>query len=216
MARLHAAADIRLADEPVPEAGPGQSLVRVTAVGICGSDLHWWNESGIGDARLTMPLVLGHENAGVIAAGPNAGLRVAIDPAIPCESCQQCRDGHRNLCPAVQFSGHGTVDGGMREFLTWPTAHLHRLPDRLTDGDGAMLEPLGVAAHSLDLGHVRLGGTAAVVGCGPIGLLLIQLLRTTGAATIVAIDPLPHRREAAARLGADLAAERRPRPGCTT
>jgi L-iditol 2-dehydrogenase len=207
VARLHAAADIRLADEPVPEGGPSHSLVRVTAVGICGSDLHWWSEGGIGDAQLGTPLVLGHENAGVIATGPSAGQLVAIDPAIPCETCQQCRDGYRNLCPRVQFAGHGNVDGGMREFLTWPTALLHRLPDQLTACDGAMLEPLGVAAHCIDLGHLRLGGTAAVVGCGPIGLLVIQLLRLTGAAKIVAIDPLPHRRQVAAQIGADSAAE---------
>jgi L-iditol 2-dehydrogenase len=204
-ARLHGAADIRLAEEPTPEAEPGASLVRVTAVGICGSDLHWWAESGIGDASLSRPLVLGHESAGVIVAGPRSGERVAIDPAIPCERCRPCRDGYRNLCPEVRFAGHGSTDGGMREFLSWPTELLHRLPDRLTDSDGALLEPLGVAVHTLDLGHLRFGGSAAVVGCGPIGLLVIQLLRLAGASQIVAFDPLPHRREAAAQLGADLA-----------
>ena len=81
---------------PAPE--PGTTLVRVTAVGICGSDLHWWDEGAIGDAKLTHPLVLGHEGAGVIAEGPRSGERVAIDPAIPCETCRACRDGYRNLC----------------------------------------------------------------------------------------------------------------------
>jgi L-iditol 2-dehydrogenase len=207
VARLHAALDLRLAEEPVPAREPGTSLVRVTALGICGSDLHWWNESGIGDAQLSRPLVLGHENAGVIAAGPRAGQRVAMDPAIPCDGCRSCRAGYRNLCPSVKFAGHGGVDGGMREFLSWPTPYLHPLPDRLTDCQGALLEPLGVAAHAIDLGHLRLGGRAAVIGCGPIGLLLIQLLRVTGAARVVAVDPLPHRREAANRLGADVTAD---------
>jgi len=205
VARLHAAEDLRLADEPVPEPGPGMSLVRVTAVGICGSDLHWWTESGIGDARLGEPLVLGHENAGLIADGPRAGERVAIDPAIPCEHCGQCRAGYRNLCAQVRFAGHGGLDGGMAEFLSWPTDLLYPLPDRLTDSDGALLEPLGVAAHALDLGHLRLGDSAAVVGCGPIGLFLVQLLRLAGAARVVAFDPLAHRRQAAIRLSADLA-----------
>src|SRR5579859_2017318 len=136
-ARLHAARDLRLADEPVPVPVPGESLVRVTAVGICGSDLHWWAESGIGDARLRAPLVLGHENAGVIEAGPRRGERVAIDPAVPCERCRACRDGYRNLCPQVKFAGHGIVDGGMREFLAWPAALLHPLPDALADSEGA-------------------------------------------------------------------------------
>jgi L-iditol 2-dehydrogenase len=204
-ARLHAPGDIRLAEEPVPAAGPSMSLVRVTAVGICGSDLHWWDDAGIGDARLERPLVLGHENAGVIADGPRRGQRVAIDPAIPDETCPQCRRGYRNLCPQVRFAGHGATDGGLREFLAWPTSLLHPLPDLLSDADGALLEPLGVALHALDLGHLRLGQSAAVIGCGPIGLMLIQLLLAGGAARVVAADPLPHRRRAAARFGAQAA-----------
>ena len=88
VARLHAVADLRLADEPLPVPGPGESLVRVTAIGICGSDLHWWDQGGIGDAALDHPLVLGHEAAGVIDHGPRRGQRVAIDPAIPDGTCQ--------------------------------------------------------------------------------------------------------------------------------
>ena len=169
-ARLHAVGDLRVADEPVPDgSGPGMRLVRVTAVGICGSDLHGWDEGAIGDAKLTHPLVLGHEGAGVIAEGPRAGQRVAIDPAIPCETCRACRDGYRNLCYRLKFSGHGDTDGMMREFMAWPTTALHPLPDRVSDADGAMLEPLGVAIHSVDLGHLPFGGTASVIGCGPIG-----------------------------------------------
>jgi L-iditol 2-dehydrogenase len=183
------------------------SLVRVTAVGICGSDLHWWDEGAIGDAKLTHPLVLGHEGAGVIAEGPRSGERVAIDPAIPCETCRACRDGYRNLCYRLKFSGHGETDGMMREFMAWPTSALHPLPDRVSDADGAMLEPLGVAIHSVDLGHLPFGGTASVIGCGPIGLLLIQVLKAAGASSVLAVEPLAHRREAAARLGADQVAD---------
>src|SRR5215472_17012428 len=207
VARLYAVGDLRLADEPAPEPGPGESLVKVTAVGICGSDLHWWGEAGIGDARLAHPLVLGHEAAGVIEDGPDRGRRVAIDPAIPCGTCRPCRDGYRNLCLRIRFAGHGSQDGAMREFMTWPAHRLHPLPAGLSDADGAMLEPLGVAIHALDLGHVLLGASVAVAGCGPIGLLLIQVLRAAGAGQITAFEPLPHRRAAATRLGADLAAD---------
>jgi L-iditol 2-dehydrogenase len=206
-ARLHAVGDLRVADEPVPDAGPGMSLVQVTAVGICGSDLHWWDEGAIGDAKLTHPLVLGHEGAGVIAGGPRAGQRVAIDPAIPCLTCRACRDGYRNLCYRLKFSGHGETDGMMREFMAWPTTALHPLPDRVSDADGAMLEPLGVAIHSVDLGHLPFGGTASVIGCGPIGLLLIAVLKAAGASSVLAVEPLAHRREAAERLGADEVAD---------
>ena len=202
-ARLHEAGDIRVDDEAVPEPGPGETLVQVSAVGLCGSDLHWFSEGAIGDARLAHPLVLGHEAAGVIASGPRRGQRVAIDPAIPDETCPACRAGYRNLCPQVRFSGHGTTDGALREFMAWPDEQLHPLPDELSDSDGAVLEPLGVAIHSIDLGHLPFAGTAAVIGCGPIGLLTIQLLRVAGAASIVAFDPRAHRREAAAKLGAD-------------
>jgi L-iditol 2-dehydrogenase len=158
VARLHAVGDLRLADEPMPVPGPGMSLVRVTAVGICGSDLHWWAEGGIGDAVLEQPLVPGHEAAGIIADGPRRGERVAIDPAVTCGSCRPCRSGNPNLCSRIRFAGHGTQDGAMREYLAWPSDLLHPLPDALTDADGAMLEPMGVAIHAAGLGHLRLGG----------------------------------------------------------
>lgn len=203
MARLHGVGDIRLHEEPPPVPGPGESVVRVTAVGLCGSDLHWYGEGGIGDAVLDGPLVVGHEIAGVIEGGPRHGQRVAVDPAIPCGGCAVCETGYGNLCPDVRFAGHGKLDGGLRERMTWPSELLHPLPDTLSDADGAMLEPLGVAVHTVDLGHVRLGAPVAVIGCGPIGLLVVQLARLTGASTVVAVDPLPHRRAAALRSGAD-------------
>jgi len=205
-ARLHAPGDLRTGTEPVPttERGDGRQLVRVTAVGICGSDLHWFAEGGIGDAQLGAPLVIGHEAAGVVVGGPRDGQRVAIDPAVPCGHCELCLAGHRNLCPTVGFLGHGATDGALRQYLTWPDHLLHPLPDTLSDADGAMLEPLGVGVHAVDLGHQRIGATVAVLGCGPIGLGLVQLARAAGATTVVAADPLPHRAEAAARFGADV------------
>ncbi len=203
VARLHGAGDVRLADAPTPTVGPGEELVRVDSVGICGSDLHWFTEGGIGDARLDEPLVIGHEMAGTVVGGDRDGQRVAIDPAIPCRACTSCREGDVNLCPAILFAGHGGTDGGLRELLTWPGELLHPLPDVVSDDDGVMLEPLGVAIHALDLGHLAIGGSVVVVGCGPIGLLLVQLARIAGATHVLAIEPLEHRRDAALRLGAD-------------
>jgi L-iditol 2-dehydrogenase len=204
VARLYGAGEIRLTDEPVPEVPPGHSLVRVTAVGVCGSDLHWYSEAGIGDARLGRPLVIGHEFAGVVEGGPRHGEAVAVDPAMPCGECELCLEGHRNLCLRMRFAGHGEQDGALREYVAWPTDLLRSLPEGFTAADGAMLEPLGVAIHAVDLGHLRVGMTVGVFGCGPIGLLLLQVARAAGASTIVAVDPLAHRREAARRLGADL------------
>ena len=205
VARLAGRGRLELGDEPDPVPAPGESLVRVTAVGLCGSDLHWYGEGGIGDAVLERPLVLGHEVSGVVVSGPHAGRHVAVDPALPCGSCDTCLLGHRNLCPSVRFAGHGTVDGGLRELMAWPDAQLHLLPDGLTGADATVLEPLGVALHAMDLAHVRLGAQVTVVGCGPIGLLLVQLARAAGAARVLAVEPLPHRREAALRCGADAA-----------
>ena len=205
VARLSGVGQLALADEPPPQPGPGESLVRVTAVGLCGSDLHWWGEGGIGDAQLARPLVLGHEVAGVLASGPRAGQPVAVDPAVPCGRCAVCLEGHRNLCPTVRFAGHGDVDGGLRELLAWPDAQLHPLPEALPPAEATVLEPLGVALHAMDLAHVRLGASVAVVGCGPIGLLLVQLARAAGAAEVVAVEPLAHRRAAALAHGADRA-----------
>jgi L-iditol 2-dehydrogenase len=200
--RLHGPADLRLADEPAPVPGAGEALVRVTAVGICGSDLHWYDESGIGDAVLTRPLVLGHEAAGVIADGPRAGQRVAIDPAVSCGACESCRAGRGHLCPTVRFLGHSDTDGAAREQMAWPLANLVPLPDSIDDVEGAMLEPLGVAIHALRLARVQAGDSVGVFGCGPIGLLAIQLALVAGATTVVATDRLAHRVDAARRLGA--------------
>ncbi len=207
-ARLHAAGDLRVGTEPTPEADPGMSLVRVTAVGICGSDLHWWDEGKRSAATPCSRTWAGARLRGRWGDCRGAAAqRVAIDPAIADGTCRACRDGYANLCYRIRFAGHGETDGMMREFMTWPAELLHPLPDGVSDADGALLEPLGVALHSVDLGHLAFGGTASVVGCGPIGLLLIAVLKAAGASSVLAIEPLAHRREAAARYGADRVAE---------
>lgn len=199
--RLHSAQNLQLHDEPVPEPGPGEVLVRVSQVGICGSDLRWLSEGGIGDARLIRPLVLGHEFAGVIAEGERSGERVALDPALPCGACGPCQEGNPHLCLNLRFAGHAMEDGALRQFVTWPASALHPLPDALSDADGAMLEPLGVAIHAVDLGRLQAGMTIGVFGCGPVGLLILQVARIAGATCLLATDVLPHRLEAARSLG---------------
>lgn len=200
--RLHAPGDLRQHDEPMPKPGYGEMLVHVMAVGICGSDLHWFNEAGIGDAKLTQPLILGHEFAGVIAEGPRQGERVAVDPAIPCKSCELCLQGDPNLCEHIRFAGHDMEDGALREYIDWPEKCLFHLPDPLSYADGVMLEPLGVAIHAVDLAHLRTGISIGVFGCGPIGLLVIQMARLGGATEVFVTEPLQHRLESALSLGA--------------
>ncbi|MHC1781247.1 MAG: zinc-binding dehydrogenase [Anaerolineaceae bacterium] len=183
----------------MPIAGAGQRLLRVSVVGLCGSDLHWYEESGIGNTRLDSPLVPGHE----FSARTEDGQRIAVDPAVPCGRCELCRKGHPNLCPDVRFAGYGREDGALREFMAWEQSCLFRLPDQISDEEGALLEPLGVAIHAVDLAHFKEGMTAAVFGCGTIGLMIIQLLNRSGAAAVYASDILPHRVDAARALGAD-------------
>jgi len=200
--RLHPDRQLHLHDEPIPDPGPGEALIRVGAVGLCGSDRHWVVDGGIGDAVLDSPLVLGHEFAGVVETGPLRGRRVAVDPAVPCGSCEPCATDADNLCLRPRFAGHGRTDGALREFVAWPEACLYPLSDGLDDQVGALVEPLAVAIHGVDLGHVGAGATVGVIGCGPIGLLVVALARLAGASVIVATDPGRRRLEAAAELGA--------------
>jgi L-iditol 2-dehydrogenase len=129
-----------------------------------------------------------------------------VDPAVSFGSCRACLEGHPNVCPSVRFAGQGKDDGALREWVAWPERCLFPLPETLTEADGAMLEPLGVALHAVDLGHVRPGTSVAVFGCGPIGLLTLQVARAAGAARLFATDLArrPHRLEAARSLGAEV------------
>jgi len=200
--RLHGRGDLRLHEEPVPEPGRGESLVRVTAVGLCGSDRHWFMDGAIGDAVVESPVVPGHEFAGVVEIGRDQGRLVAVDPAVPCERCEPCLTGASNLCPDMAFAGHGRTDGALREYVAWPDRFLYPLSDSITHEEGALVEPLAVSVYAMDLGGAVAGATVGVVGCGPIGLLLVALARAAGASAIVATDPDPQRLAAAAALGA--------------
>ena len=199
--RLLGARRLKRVESAIRPPGEGEVIVQVRAVGLCGSDAHWYNEGGIGESGPGNGLVLGHEIAGEIASGPRLGERVVVDPAIPCRRCELCRAGRENLCPRVRFAGHGDTDGGLTSFLVWPERSLTPLPENLTFQQGTLLEPLGVALHAVDLVGGVTGAKVAVVGLGPIGLLLVAAI-AGDAARVVATDLLAHRVEAAQRLGA--------------
>ncbi|GAB4246035.1 MAG: 2,3-butanediol dehydrogenase [Acidobacteriota bacterium] len=207
--RLEGAGRMSLVEEVPPQPGPGEVLLRVEAVGLCGSDLHWWTEGGIGDARLDRPLVLGHEFSATAVTGRFRGRLVAVDPAIHCGRCALCSRGHPNLCEAIRFAGHGDTDGALREWMVWPEEFLHPLPEGMSPAAGMMLEPLGVALHAVNLASLQIGDVVAVLGCGPIGLAILQLVRLAGAGWVAATDRLEHRVAAAERYGADLAVQAR-------
>jgi L-iditol 2-dehydrogenase len=210
VARLYAAHDLRIEESPVPRPGPAEALLRVAAVGVCGSDLHYYREGGIGDEIVKHPLVMGHEFSAVVEelSEPVAGLKVgdlvAVEPGRNCGHCEFCGKGDPNLCLNLRFCGSPGIDGALAEFLTYPARLLFPLPPTLSAEEGALLEPLGVAIHAVDLANFRVAPTVAVLGCGPIGLLIVQVARLAGARWIVASDPLAYRREFALRCGADL------------
>ncbi len=188
---------------PVEEPGPGEVVIKVLSVGLCGSDAHWFEEGGIGDVTLPNGGVIpGHEFCGIIESGPRSGERVAVDPAIPCLRCVPCGEERFHLCLDMRFAGHGSINGALRGHLVWPERCLVTLPERLPDEEGALLEPLGVALHAIDLGMVGQRDRTAVIGCGPVGLLLVAALRARGQKEIVAADPLEHRLAAAMEMGA--------------
>lgn len=147
---------------------------------------------------------------GPAAGGPQTGAReilrpgtvVAIDPAIACEACEHCLAGNPNLCPQMRFAGTPPTDGGLQEYLAWPAHLLHPLPAGMSYETGALLEPLGVAIHAVDLAKIRLADTVAVLGAGPIGLLVIRLAALSGAVRVFATDVRTDRVEAARAFGA--------------
>ena len=204
---LHAAHDARVAPFNLREGRPGETLIDVAAVGLCGSDLHYYKDGGIGAAKIVEPFVPGHEFAGwltedVEERGLARGSLVAVDPNQACGHCEQCRRGHPNLCPNVRFIGAPPHDGAMTDRLWVDRDLIVAVPQTFSAVDAVMLEPLGVAIHAVDLARPRFLERVTVLGCGPIGLLILQVLKVAGAGEIVAVDPQPHRRALAQELGA--------------
>ena len=208
---LHNVRDIRLDDMPRPVPQDGDVLVQVKAVGVCGSDIHSYVEGSTTGPTKVVPYVLGHELAGVIPpefaklSCLPAGTLVAVDPARPCLQCEWCHRGHTNLCPHVRFLGYAPTNGALAEFVSVAPSALHPVPRELEPADAAILETLGVAIHAIDLARIRFMETVAVLGCGAVGLLLVQLARLSGAGTIVAVDPLAYRTKLAMEFGANVA-----------
>ena len=211
--RLHGPRDLRVEALPHPgPPGPGQALLRVTAVGICGSDLHTYKDARIGDTALAAPLILGHEFAGVVeAVGPDAldghfqplepGARVAVDPAQPCGRCEMCEQGHPNLCRRLHFCGLYPDPGSLCQWMHMPAHTCFPVPDSLSDPEAALLEPLGVAIHAVDLARIRVADSLAILGAGPIGLLILQLAKLSGADPVFVTDKFPWRLKLAERYG---------------
>lgn len=209
--RLHKPFDMRFHDEPAPEIGPDEVLLKVASVGVCASDVHYYREGRIGDQVVEQPLVLGHEFSATVAGvgrnvrGLSEGARVAVEPGKPCMECGPCLDGYTNLCRKIVFFGTPPVDGALREYLAWPAELCVQVGDNTSFDEAAMIEPMAVGVYAVDLAEMAGGEPLAILGVGAIGLSVLQAAKVVGAGNLVVSDPIRERRELALKLGADVA-----------
>jgi L-iditol 2-dehydrogenase len=205
---LYGVRDVRLEQRPVPKPGPDEVLVRVRAVGTCGSDVHYYEHGRIGDFVVERPLVLGHEPSGVVVAtGERAtrhevGQRVALEPGVPCSTCEQCAAGRYNLCPRMRFFGTPPIDGAFCEYVVLREDFAYPVPDSLSDEAAGLLEPLSVGVWACRKSRVGPGSRVLITGAGPIGLVATQSARAFGATEVVVTDVNSRRLEVAKELGA--------------
>jgi L-iditol 2-dehydrogenase len=201
---------VEIREVPQPEIkSPDDVLLRTAVAGLCGSDLHYFIADKVGSERVAYPAIVGHECSAVVeAVGPavkmfKAGDRVAVEPAISCGACDQCRAGRFNTCRQAGFLGHpGEKDGCLAEFFVMPERNLIALPPAITPAEAMLAEPLSIALHALQLGAGSFGSAAAVLGTGPIGLCIVMGLRKSNVAGIYATDRSDARVKAALRAGA--------------
>jgi L-iditol 2-dehydrogenase len=199
---------LSLREVPVPEPGPRDVLVAVKSVGVCGSDIHYYEHGRIGDFVVKDPIILGHECAGeVVETGAEVtalspGDRVALEPGIPCRRCDYCLSGRYNLCADVVFMATPPYDGALCEYVVSPEDFAYKLPENVSTEAGATIEPLSVGMHAVNLVGLKPGESAVVLGTGPIGLLAVAAANAAGATDITAVDLAPMRLEAAGKLGA--------------
>ncbi len=205
---LRGVKDVGVEERPVPHPGRGEVLVRIGSVGVCGSDVHYYEHGRIADFVVREPLVLGHEAGGQIVAvgegvsADRVGERVSLEPGVPCRHCEQCLAGRYNLCPDVRFFATPPIDGAFCEYVAIAEDFAHAVPDTLSDDAAGLIEPLSVAVWANQKAHVGAGSSVLVAGAGPIGLLVAQVASALAAARVVVSDVDPFRRELAARYGA--------------
>ncbi len=197
---------IEVQDRPTPSLGQHDVLVRVQAVGVCGSDTHFYRNGRIGDLIVDGPVILGHETAGTIVQvgesvdSARIGQRVSLEPQRPCRRCSFCRSGIYNHCEDIEFYGAYPVDGSFSEFVAIPSDFAYELPDELSIAEGALIEPLAVAVYAVRTANVQAGDTVLIAGAGPIGLLIARVAHAFGALSVTISDPSRERGETAARL----------------
>lgn len=190
-------------------ASPHDVLINVKYTGICGSDVHYWAEGRLGIFILEGPMVLGHESSGIVhsvgeaVTGLKPGDRVAMEPGIPCRMCTKCKSGAYNLCPDTRFAATPPYDGTLARYYTLPADYCYKLPGNVSLEEGALIEPLAVAVHIVNLAPVKPGQSVVVYGAGPVGLLCMAVAKAFGAARVIAVDVNNERLDFARQYAAD-------------
>lgn len=194
---------------PIPTPKANEVLVKLEYVGICGSDMHYYETGAIGDYVVEPPFVLGHEPGGVVVeVGADVthlkvGDRVALEPGKTCGHCEFCKTGRYNLCPDVVFFATPPVDGVFQEYVAHEADLCFKLPDNVSTLEGALIEPLAVGFHAANQGGAHAGQTAVVMGAGCIGLVSMMALKAEGVSNVYVVDIMEKRLEKALELGAD-------------
>lgn len=200
---------------PVPEVAADEVLIEVTAVGVCGSDVHYYAHGKIGPYVVHKPMILGHELSGVITAvGSNVdpgriGKRVAVEPQRPCGKCFQCNAGRYNLCPDIEFYATPPIDGAFCEYVTIQSKFAFDIPDNVSMEAAALIEPLSVGIWACQRAEVGQGSRVLIAGAGPIGVIVAQTARALGASEVIITDVAEDRREFALKHGATTALDPR-------
>jgi len=205
---LHKPLDMRLEEVEIPEIGPMDVLVRMRAVGVCGSDVHYFLHGRAASFVVTKPIILGHECAGDIAEvgskvqNLEVGQRVVIEPGFTCGRCNYCRGGRYNLCRNVRFYGTPPYDGAFSEYAAAPAENVYPLPDNVSYEEGAMIEPLAVGMMAARRGSVTIYDKVAILGAGPIGQMALRAVKAQGVLETYVTDVIGYRLEHAERAGA--------------
>jgi L-iditol 2-dehydrogenase len=205
---MHSTREISIETLPVPQIDHNEVLIKVMAVGICGSDLHYYTHGRIGKYIVEKPIILGHECSGEIAAVGSSvnhfkiGDRVAVEPGVTCGHCEACKEGRYNLCPDVQFLATPPVDGAFVQYIKMRQDFVFLIPDALSYEDAALIEPFSVGIHAAMRTKLQPGSTIAIMGMGPVGLTAVGAAKAFGASTIIVTDLEPLRLEAAKQMGA--------------
>ncbi|KAK0054560.1 sorbitol dehydrogenase, partial [Biomphalaria pfeifferi] len=201
--------DLRLVETPIPEPQEGEVQLSVRSVGICGSDISYWQHGRIGKQVVTNPKIMGHEPSAVVSKlGPGVtrfkvGDRVAVEPLNPCGKCSLCKAGHYNVCVDLKYLSTPPTNGCLCRYFCHPASFVHRLPDDVSFDEGALVQPLAVALHACERGEITIGNYVFVAGAGPMGLMAVLVAKARGASKVCVSDVVQSRLDFIKTIGAD-------------